>query len=768
MPQNNSSPNLNGVNKILDNIDANMDDIYRQTYSAPQELPNTMDTIIGNLDKTLSKFNYLDNDTKRVGNVTRIYNRIEHKNSTANIGNGFFDMLENRSFMDNIMDVYSQNKTITTMDREYDLICKYMPKLKMALEYRKDNVLSADNFKKEFVNVVNETSGSDAEEQAIFSSNMDSLIKKYDFENLLDQMTWEAYIYGEIFLYKVPYKKAFEELLKRKGNSLYTNMESSILEGGVLQESFITEAGGDPRSFKEKFKVTLEQTNLGNDQSGLKIVLHKTGIYENIIEYHTKLIQNKSKISSMYGNSLYESFINESSEKTDEDKEYQKQSKAFKMTKTIDDDLSLDGLEANDGLVTNNKKEKRQEIKDIPGYVIRKLERKNVIPIYMEDICLGYYYLELSIDDDLNNENSLFSTTGFMRSTMQRPSHDNTSQDEMMKYISGKISEHIDANFINTNQDLRKEIYTILKYNDLVNITEQRADLNVSFFPADDVLHFALKKDPKTHRGISALYNSLIPAKLWIAITQSNAIGLLTRGQDKRIYYVKQTVETNVHKTLMNVINQLQRGNFGIRQLESINNILGIIGRFNEHVVPVGPSGDSPVNFEVMPGQDIKTNDEFLAGLEEQSIDPTGVPLELVNALKSLDYAIHYTMSNVKFLKLVYKDQTIVEDAASILITEIYNSEFNKNDELRVNLPAPTFLSMTNGSQLIENAKAYINAIVEVEMATEDDEVRAGVTRKLLRHFLPNHIDIESFDKIKEETKMEIAASKNANNDGEE
>ena len=242
MPQNNSSPNLNGVNKILDNIDANMDDIYRQTYSAPQELPNTMDTIIGNLDKTLSKFNYLDNDTKRVGNVTRIYNRIEHKNSTANIGNGFFDMFENRSFMDNIMDVYSQNKTITTMDREYDLICKYMPKLKMALEYRKDNVLSADNFKKEFVNVVNETSGSDAEEQAIFSSNMDSLIKKYDFENLLDQMTWEAYIYGEIFLYKVPYKKAFEELLKRKGNSLYTNMESSILEGGVLQESFITEA----------------------------------------------------------------------------------------------------------------------------------------------------------------------------------------------------------------------------------------------------------------------------------------------------------------------------------------------------------------------------------------------------------------------------------------------------------------------------------------------------------------------------------------------
>lgn len=764
--QKNNSVNPNIVNKLLDNLDANMDNIYKQTYSSTQELPNAMDTIIGNLDKTLSKFSYLDNDIERVSNVTRIYNRIDHKNSTKESGNGLFDILQDKSLMDNIMDVYTQNKTITAMDREYDLICKYMPKLKMALEYRKNNVLSADNFNKKFVNIVNETSGNDPDEQAIFSSSIESLLKRYDFANLLDQITWEAYIYGEIFLYKVPYKKAFDELLKRKSSSNYSSMESSVIESGILQESFLSETGTDEKRFKEKFNISLEQTNLGNNQSGLKLVLHKTGIYENIIDYHTRLIKAKNNISNLYGKSIYESFINEQT--TKEDKKYDKESKLFKMTKTIDDDLSLDGIETNDGLITStNKNEKKQDVKEIPGYVIRKLDRRNIIPVYMEDVCLGYYYLELSLDDD-NNDNSLFSTTGFLRSSMQKPSHDTTSQDEMMRYIAGKISDHIDANFININQDLRREIYTILKYNDLVNITEQNADLNVSFFPADDVLHFAFKRDPKTHRGISALHDSLIPAKLWIAITQSNAIGLLTRGQDKRIYYVKQTVESNVHKTLMNVINQLQRGNFGIRQLESINNVLGIIGRFNEHVIPVGPSGDSPVNFEVMPGQDIKTNDEFLGTLEEQAIDPTEVPLELVNALKSLDYAIHYSMSSTKFLKTVYRDQTILEDAGSLLITEIYNSEYNKNDELKLSLPAPTFLSMTNGAQLIENAKTYINAIVEVEMATEDDETRALVTRKLLRHFLPNHIDIETFDKIKEESKMEIAAAKNGSENGEE
>lgn len=35
----------------------------------------------------------------------------------------------------------------------------------------------------------------------------------------------------------------------------------------------------------------------------------------------------------------------------------------------------------------------------------------------------------------------------------------------------------------------------------------------------------------------------------------------------------------------MNVINQIQRSNFGIRQIESMSNVLNMIGRFNDIVI---------------------------------------------------------------------------------------------------------------------------------------------------------------------------------------
>ena len=75
-------------------------------------------------------------------------------------------------------------------------------------------------------------------------------------------------------------------------------------------------------------------------------------------------------------------------------------------------------------------------------------------------------------------------------------------------------------------------------------------------------------------------------------------------AKDKRVYYVQQSgVETNVAKTLMNVVTQIKKGNFGVRQLESINNILGIVGKFNDYVVPTGPNGEAPIRFEMMQGQ---------------------------------------------------------------------------------------------------------------------------------------------------------------------
>lgn len=763
MAQTDSEKFIKKMDTMIDQLDANMADIHKNTYSTTKELDNAATTIVQSIDDELSKFNHLDNDLNQISNVTQIYNRLIQKNGISKDGNAKsiedqINFFNDSNMFANVLDSYGENRMIIQLDNEYNICCKYMPKLQMALDLKRDNVLSADNFKKEYINATNKSSHSE-DDEAIFTNRLEHIIKTYELEDLFESIVDEAYKYGEVFIYNVPYKKAFDELLARKKTGTFKMETTSILESGQISDSF-TEAS----EFKEKYKAELEQVSLGDSNSGLRLVLHRTGIYESVIEEHSRMENLVKQINESYGSSLYESYI------TEEENGYPKsKTKEVKFDKTIADDLSFEGLETNDGLIDKNAKNEKETVKTIPGYVIRKLERANVIPIYIEDVCLGYYYLELN--NSLTDEANQVVMNGSMQ--MQGQGRYNgrdksAKQDMIIQNIAAQLSDHINAHFINTNQDLRKEIYTILKYNDVCNITKQKADLNVSFFPAEDVIHFAFKKDPKTHRGISSIYKGLVSAKMWICITQCNGIGIMTRGQDKRVYYVKQQVETNVHKTLLNVINQLQKGNFGVRQMESINNILGIIGRFNDMIVPVGPNGESPINSEIMPGQDIKTNDDFLATLEENAIGATDVPLELVNAIKGIDYAVHYTMSNSKFLKVIYKDQTVCERVFSKLVTRIYNSEYECNDDLEVTLPAPTFLSMTNGSNLVENAKAYINAILEVEMATESDEMRATVARKLLRHFLPNHIDLDTFDKIKEEARAEIAAMKISNDEDEQ
>ena len=93
---------------------------------------------------------------------------------------------------------------------------------------------------------------------------------------------------------------------------------------------------------------------------------------------------------------------------------------------------------------------------------------------------------------------------------------------------------------------------------------------------ADDMEHVYFKMNDETHRGISDLHKALFPATLYSAMYITNCIWTMTRSQDKRVYYVKQTVDTNISKTLLNTINQIKKGNMNIRQIENINHILNI------------------------------------------------------------------------------------------------------------------------------------------------------------------------------------------------
>ena len=430
-----------------------------------------------------------------------------------------------------------------------------------------------------------------------------------------------------------------------------------------------------------------------------------------------------------------------------------------------------------DGMINLAKQDRtspNKEIKvDVPGCVVARVRREQVIPIYIgeNNTCLGFYYIELRSYEALEDfrglnyimSDSLTSIRG-SNSGMNAPFNcvDPSRQEELLKYVAGQLSQLIDKEFVNANQDLRQELYMILKYNDLFN-TPAIDKVKITFVPPEDLIHVYFQLDPVTHRGISDLDKSMVPAKIYASMYITDAIGKLVRGQDKRVYYVKQQVDTNIAQTLMNVINQVKQGNFGFRQFSNINNVLNITGKFNDLFIPTSPSGESPIQIETMPGQQFTDNSEFMQQLKEMAVNATGVPFEIVQTRLSVDYAMQLSMSNSKFLRKIYARQGIFTPYLSRLVTKLYNFEYKENIEVKVVLPPPVFINTMNTNQLVDNTRQFVQNIADIELANEeDDKVKNEYMKQLFQFYMGTHIDISRHEQILQKSMQKVQTEKNA------
>lgn len=702
------------VNTIMKSIQTNISNIYKNTHMTNQTNHNDLNNLKSSIDKSID--NIIDNVQSTTGlmSMSKVFSRLqsEEEKKSNNSVNKMEEMFTEKAISDEFLLDLDSYKCIEEYDEDIDIICKYMPLLEDTLEAKKDNVLSADHFSKDFLNVINE---SNIDEEVSFNDRIELLKKKYNLIDLVEEIYYNTDKYGEVFLYNDSYKNAISNLLNKKSkcnmSGLYETFDFD--PSSVLNESSLND---DTFECDGKFKLTLNMSgkldSVTETYSNAQTVLEKTELMKN------KVISSTAKFKGI--NNKF-----------------------------------------NDGLIDTNSI-KSDDIQ-VQSTILKILPRKRIKPIYIEDMCIGYYYLEcedIRFDEMniVNRQNTMLGLKSNGSSVVNKDAQKNL----FLKKLSMEMSKKVDAAFINNNQDISEEIYTLLKYNDLNS--NNTTEIKVTFIPPENMLHIYFKRNPVTKRGISGLDKAILPAKLYTGIYITDTLGILTRSQDKRVYYVKQAVDTNISKVLMNTINQIKKSNMGARDIISAKNLLNVVGRYNDHVIPVGASG-SPVEFEVMPGQNIEIKTELLDMFEQAAINSTGVPYEYVQSRKSVDYAVRLTMSSGKFLRTTFKDQAKLEVYLSKLITTLYNNEYNENDELKVTLPPPTFLNLLNTNQIMDSTKQQVASIIESEFAGEDDaELIAYVTKKLNRHYLGTYIDSKAYDIIAK-SRIEYKAEKKSNID---
>lgn len=783
---------------IMQGVSDNVDGLYRNTYMANPQSSKDIKDLTARINDNIDNIVNRNMDIYGMPSVSKLYSRIAASNKNEkDITDSLETMFDNGLMTDDLYGMFMSNRYLKELDNEIDTVCKYMPKLEEALQVQKDCVLSADHFSKDFLNLI--PIGVTGTTTSAFNERIADLKRKYKLPQLVEEIYEDVSKYGEKFIYRVPLSVAIGRLLTTKPDTqliapgslkegvdeqqsdselfLFTMKESASefidittnahiqKESAVIISEAVTTTSGKSNAAPDGKLVTSPILNK-NESFNIAVEICRSNIIESAVRNTQSGIKKRERLSE---NSLVQTeqaakFFSEADNSNME----------VKGNINIGADRKDTRIIANDGLITG----KRLEPVKVraPGCVIKKLPRDHVVPIYIEDLCMGYYFFELRTMDDSESFMGFKNILGDPLTNM-RGDHrtafntvDNQRQDQTIKYVAGQLSKFIDKQFVNSNQDIAKEIYMILKYNDLFN-TPSIDRIKVTFVPPEDMVHFYFRQDPITHRGISDLDKALIPGKIYSSLYITTSIGTLTRGQDKRVYYVKQTVDTNIAQTLLNTISQIKQGNFGIRQFQNINNILNITGRFNDFVIPTSASGEAPIQFEIMPGQNIETPTELMDALEEMAINSTGIPIEIIQARQSVDYAMQLTMSSSKVLRFCYKRQELYQDLLREFLVPVYNYEYNESIDMRVTLPPPTFINITNTNQLVDNTRNFVQSLVDVEMADEEDEkLKATYSRELFKYYLGTHLNTAAHKDILDRAKMLTETNKGEshadNNDG--
>lgn len=771
---NDKNANQRKINNSLDLLDRQVNDLYRTTYSTTNTSEELKSQLSDKLDDAIKKSTQEDGDIQNLSNTSKIIMKLmkPENNGASNklnrsfgkgVGDDISVLFNNAGVQASLMDTYAKTKWITELDNEFDLICKYMPKLQAALDIKRDAVLCSDSYTKEFLNVRPRYENPTSSANAAISSNIEEMIKKYDLSNRAEKWYENTSKYGEQFVYCVPYSSALQELLKRKNNTGYA--------ATVQHESTISS------NKNSKPNVTANAVVNEAGEISIKVNFDTSKVIIEAVEKEQYVRKNRATVNPKF-RGLSESFIiAESNDKFEDHLKKNGKSTEVNFDNTIGDTIDWeDDRTAANGLVDPNGTDSTAKI-SLNGAVLTDIKHDRIIPIYIDDTIFGCYYIRYSEDQDIDI-NSIGNITGYNSVTgmfdngpigAQSSNYDEdevNNKDMLLRSLAANISDKIDAAFINANADLKKELYLLLKFNDKYNQLTHTPDLDIVFIPADDIHHLKFNDDPITHRGISDLWNSLVSAKQWIMLNTTSVLGWTTRGFDRRIYYVKQSLDTNVAQSLLNVISTIKKGNFGIRQMESVNNILNMVGRFNDFVIPIGPNGDPPIQFDTQSGQQFDFPQDLMANLEESAVNATDVPLEIVNSSTGMDFAVRYTMNNAKLLRNVLKRQAKMEAFLSDIFTKIYKFEYNEDVELTVNLPIPVFLSMTQGSQLLQSATQYAESITDIEMSGEDDEAKNAFKKLVVRKLIPSYLSDKDIEEIKNIIKIDnnITSSENGLN----
>ncbi len=251
------------------------------------------------------------------------------------------------------------------------------------------------------------------------------------------------------------------------------------------------------------------------------------------------------------------------------------------------------------------------------------------------DYIIGYYYVsdaeyETSIEANTHNCRTHKMNGSLLDSVVSK----SQNEKNIISSIANAIVKSLNKEYLEKNAEFKELIMNSLVYNDMY-----KRKLHYQFIPADNMCRFTVNED-EDGNGTSMIYRSLFYAKLYLSMLIFNMITYLSKSQDTRIHYVKNSgIDKNVINKCMNIARQIKSKQISIADLMDYSSIYGKIGTGRDVFMPVGESGERGIEFDVIAGQQVDMQPEFMDQLKQSFINATGVPSVIMNYINEADFA---------------------------------------------------------------------------------------------------------------------------------
>jgi|GEM_PF-5882400 len=702
-------------------------------------------------DKFMSILNSSINDiTNRDENdITSFLNKVvssENKSFAADqmLSNQFMDITgdDYATMQSFIYDAY-RNRLLEQSDLHE--ISSQLIELSEAILITRDAIVSSDVVEGRMSRTLKFDNISD-EDKNDYKSIVEHMETKFKLqEKIKNYIIPKTLEYGEYYAYVIPYAKLFNDLNKNRATDQYGRRiyrEST----NTVYESFEDNKGKlDKKEYDKFIKETYEKykengVKKGSSQEFVSEEVFKkdmTNILNNISVCNDSVplpvIEEGAESLSFYANQY---FTEEAKSKSDSYKNiFNQVNSNKKKEKGIFDDPNDVG-----------------EFSNIGDCYFKLLEPTTVIPIKIMNTTIGYYYVQ---------EEDITPLEGAISSTLYFTKFDeNRRENTIIDAIASKVVRSFDKKFLEDNIKFKEAIVDCFQY---YNLNEKR--LKFQFIPAEYIQTFKIDEDANGN-GQSMIKKSLFYAKLYLMLLLFKIMSIILYSNDTKVNYIKQSgIDKNVANKVQEIARIKQSRQINITDLFSYTTLINKVGNGNEMYVPVGRSGERPIETDILQGQDIQLNSDLLEMLKNSYILATGVPAAIVNYLNEADFAKVVEQNNTKFNGRVVNYQLDFNNS----ITELYQKLLRwstKIDEgvisnFQFALQPPKATSINTKGELIGQFQTLsdflVNSLYEdpsQSLDAEDLQMEIREFRKLLIEDQLPMLDMDKINKMKEKAHL--------------